>query len=92
MCAHKSALKNLSSLLLPSISSLNWSPKPNLKEALFMPRRMFSIIHLSKISVFQHHFPSVLWIRITLMLIQMRIWIRLITLMRILASKKGSNP
>ncbi len=31
----------------PSISSLYWSPKPNLKEALPMPRRMFSITHLS---------------------------------------------
>jgi hypothetical protein len=30
-----------------------------------LPRRMFPIVHLSKISVFQQPFPSVLWIRIT---------------------------
>jgi hypothetical protein len=41
----------------PSISFLNLSPIQNFKESLPMPHRMYSIIHLSKLSVFQHPFP-----------------------------------
>ncbi len=41
--------ENVSSLFPPSISSLTLSAIQNLKDALHMPRRMYSIIHLSKI-------------------------------------------
>ncbi len=42
-------MNNVSSLLPTSICSLNLSPIQNLMEALPMPHRMYSIIHLSKI-------------------------------------------
>jgi hypothetical protein len=48
VCAQQSALTNVSSLLPPSISSLNLSPIQNSKEALPMARRKYSIVHISK--------------------------------------------
>jgi hypothetical protein len=48
-----------------------------------MPHRMFPIIHLSKMIRLSAPLFRRVVIRITLMLIRIRIWIRLITLMRI---------
>jgi hypothetical protein len=48
-----------------------------------MARRMFPIIHFSKISVFQHPFSLSVVDPHHLMLIRMRIWIQMITLMPI---------
>ncbi len=41
------SMKNVSSLLPPSICSLNLSPKQNLKEAQPVPSRMYSIVYTS---------------------------------------------
>ncbi len=74
MCTLK-CTKNVSSLIPPSICSLNLSPIQNLKEALPMPRRMYSMYSTSfkNYPSFSLQVPSILSI---LLGVYCRYWTR----------------